>query len=252
MTVHYETHGPVSVLRIDRPERRNAVDRVTAASLLDGYRRFEADREQRVLVVTGSTEVFCAGADLKSLDNDGECAEGPMGFTRLVSNKPTLAAIEGYCVAGGLEIALWCDLRVAASSAQLGCLERRWGVPLIDGGTQRLPRVVGLGRALDLVLTGRLVDATEAERIGLVDRVVPDGSALEQAIELATAIAAFPWSCVLADRDSMLAGLGRPLAEGLSLEAKRGLEVLLEAAQGAARFAAGAGRHGGQPGNDSG
>ena len=249
--VRYETRGPVSVLCIDRPERKNAVDRATAAELLEGYRRFEAADEQRVLIVTGSAEVFCAGADLKALDNDVERAEGPMGFTRLVSKKPTLAAIEGYCVAGGLEIALWCDLRVAGSSAKLGCLERRWGVPLIDGGTQRLPRVVGLGRALDLMLTGRLVDAAEAERIGLVDRVVPDGSALERAVELGQAIARFPWSCVLSDRDSLLEGLGRPLAEGLGIEAKRGTAVLVEAAEGAARFAAGAGRHGGQPGNDS-
>ncbi len=251
MSVSCETRGAVSVLRIDRPERRNAVDRATAAELLEGYRRFEADDEQRVLVVTGSAEVFCAGADLKALDNDVERAEGPMGFTRLASPKPTIAAIEGYCVAGGLEIALWCDLRVAGSSAQLGCLERRWGVPLIDGGTQRLPRVVGLGRALDLVLTGRLVSAAEAKLIGLVDRVVPDGNALEHAVLLGQTIAAFPWSCVLADRDSMLQGLGRPLADGLAIEAKRGAEVLLEAAQGAARFAAGAGRHGGEPGNKS-
>lgn len=251
MSVHYETRGPVSMLRIDRPERKNAVDRATAAELLAGYRRFETDGEQRVLVVAGSAEVFCAGADLKALDNDVDCAEGPMGFTRLASPKPSLAAIEGYCVAGGLEIALWCDLRVAGSSAQLGCLERRWGVPLIDGGTQRLPRVVGLGRALDLVLTGRLVGAAEAKLIGLVDRVVPDGAALEHAVELAESIAAFPWSCVLADRHSMLAGLGRPLADGLALEAERGKAVLAEAAEGAARFAGGAGRHGGQPGNDS-
>ena len=245
MSVRYEARGPVSVLTIDRPERRNAVDGPTAKALLDGYRRFEADENQRVLVVTGAGGVaFCAGADLKEMSNDASSDAGPMGFTRLASPKPTIAAIEGYCVAGGLEIAVWCDLRIAAEGAQLGCLERRWGVPLIDGGTQRLPRIVGLGRALDLVLSGRLVDAAEAERIGLVNRVVPGGTALEAALTLAEEIAAFPWSCVLADRDAMLEGIGRPLGEGLAIEAERGAQVLAEAVAGAQRFAEGSGRHG--------
>ena len=162
------------------------------------------------------------------------------------SAKPTIAAIEGWCVAGGLEIALWCDLRVASQSAQLGCLERRWGVPLIDGGTQRLPAVVGVGRALDLMLTGRLINVTEAERMGLVNRVVESGEALTAALSLAEEIASAPWRCVIADRESLLDGLDRPLPEGLEIEAARGKAVLGDAANGAARFAAGAGRHGKQ------
>jgi len=245
MTVLYEARGAVHVLGINRPERRNAVDRETAAALLEGFQRFEADETARVLVVTGyGGKAFCAGADLKLLNNDAPSAEGPMGFTRVISPKPLIAAIEGWCVAGGLEIALCCDMRVAARSARLGCLERRWGVPLIDGGTQRLPRVVGLGRALDLMLTGRVVETAEALAMGLVDRVVEDGQALEAAIALGESIAAFPFSCVLADRMSLLEGIGRPLAEGLALEARRGMEVLNDARAGAERFAAGAGRHG--------
>ena len=245
MSVRYELRGAVAVLGIDRPFQRNAVNRATAEALLDGYQQFAADPALKVLVVTGfGGQAFCAGADLKAMDNDADAVDGPMGFTRLVPEKPTLAAIEGYCVAGGLEIALFCDLRVAAESARFGCLERRFGVPLIDGGTQRLPRVVGLGRALDLVLSGRLIDAHEAERIGLVNRVVPDGSALKYAVELAQEIASYPWACVLADRTSMYEGLGRPLEEGIELEARRGRAVLIEARIGAARFAAGAGRGG--------
>jgi enoyl-CoA hydratase len=244
MSVSSERSGAVLVLAIERPERRNAVDRATAAALLEAYRSFERDETARVLVVTGRGGTFCGGADLKALDNDTQSEAGPMGFTRLTASKPTLAAIEGWCVAGGLEIALWCDLRIAAASAHFGCLERRWGVPLIDGGTQRLPRVIGLGRALDLVLTGRVVDAREAHAIGLVDRVVDDGTALEAAVALAEQIARFPWSCVLADRASLLEGIGRPLGEGLRIEAERGERVLVEAGLGAQRFAAGAGRHG--------
>jgi enoyl-CoA hydratase len=244
MSVRFETDGAVAVLSIDRPERKNAVDRATAEALLSGYRRFETDESLRVLVVTGGGQTFCAGADLKALDNDVDGEAGPMGFTRLRSPKPTIAAIEGHCVAGGLEIAAWCDLRVAARGAQIGCLERRWGVPLIDGGTQRLPRIVGLGRALDLVLSGRVIDAVEAERIGLVDRVVDDGQALTAACALARQIAGFPFACVLADRDSLLDGLELPLPDGLAREAERGRGVLAEAAAGAAKFAAGAGRHG--------
>ena len=245
MSVRFEIRGAVAVLGIDRPFQRNAVNRATAEALLDGYQRFASDAALKVLVVTGfGGQAFCAGADLKAMDNDPDAIDGPMGFTRLIPDKPTLAAIEGYCVAGGLEIALFCDIRVAAESARFGCLERRWGVPLIDGGTQRLPRVVGLGRALDLVLTGRLLDAHEAERIGLVNRVVPDGSALEHSIQLAEEIAAHPWACVIADRTSLYEGIGQPLSEGIKLEAERGREVLVEAAIGASRFAAGAGRGG--------
>jgi enoyl-CoA hydratase len=247
MTVRYEARGAIAILTIDRPARRNAVDRATAAALLDAYLRFDADEALAVLVVTGAgTDAFCAGADLKAIDNDVQSAAGPMGFTRLIPKKPVIAAIEGYCVAGGLEIALFCDLRVAGRSARLGCLERRFGVPLIDGGTQRLPRVVGLGRALDLVLTGRLIDALEAERIGLVNRVVDDGQALTAALELAAQLLEYPWACLLADRLSLLEGVGRPLVEGLVIEAERGasVDVAQEALAGAARFSGGAGRHG--------
>jgi enoyl-CoA hydratase len=244
MSVELEVRGPVAVLSIHRPERKNAVDRDTAAALLAGYRKFERDDALRVLVVTGRGGTFCAGADLKAMNNDVDAREGPMGFTRLVSAKPAIAAIEGWCAAGGLEIALFCDLRVAGRSAQFGCLERRWGVPLIDGGTQRLPRVVGLGRALDLILTGRAIDAPEAERIGLVDRVVDDGSALDAAVALATEIAAHPWACLIADRTSLFEGIGLSLEEGIYREGQRGKDVLIEAARGAQRFAGGAGRHG--------
>ncbi|MBM4362483.1 MAG: crotonase/enoyl-CoA hydratase family protein, partial [Deltaproteobacteria bacterium] len=226
MTVRYEEEGPVRVLTIDRPTRRNSIDAETARGLLDGLRRFESDAEARVLVVTGAEGNFCAGADLKAMDLDATAEGGPLGFTRHQPTRPTIAAIEGYAVAGGLEIALWCDLRVAARSAQFGCLERRFGVPLIDGGTQRLPRVVGLGRALDLILTGRLVGADEAERIGLVNRLVEPGEARRAAVELGREIAAFPWPTVLADRDSVYAGLGLPLAAGLAFEAERGLASL--------------------------
>jgi enoyl-CoA hydratase len=235
----------VFVLTLDRPERRNAVDRETARALLEAFQNFEASPDARVLVLAGRPEAFCAGADLKSLDNDVMGPGGPMGFTRVRASKPTLAAIEGWCVAGGLEIALWCDMRIASRAAQFGCLERRWGVPLIDGGTQRLARIVGLGRALDLMLTGRLIDAAEAERIGLVNRVTETGAALEAAVALATEIASFPWSTVLADRASLYDGLGRPLEEGLRIEAERGVGVLGTGAEGAAEFRAGKGRHGG-------
>jgi enoyl-CoA hydratase len=245
MPVHFDQEGPVSVVTLDRPERRNAVDRATAAALLAAYRRFESDPGARVLVVAGRDEAFCAGADLKALDNDVMSEGGPMGFTRLRSPKPTIAAIEGWCVAGGLEIALWCDLRVAGKTARFGCLERRWGVPLIDGGTQRLPLIVGLGRALDLMLTGREIDAEEAERSGLVSRVVGAGEARRAAVALGGEIAAFPWPTVLADRASLYDGLGRTIEAGLAIEAKRGEEVLAEGAAGAAQFASGEGRHGG-------
>jgi enoyl-CoA hydratase len=179
--VTYEREGAAAIVTIDRPERRNAVDGPTAAALLEAYERFAADDGARVMVLTGAGEqAFCAGADLKALETlDPDAPGGPMGFTRVMPVKPAIAAIRGWCVAGGLELALWCDLRVARDDARFGCLERRWGVPLIDGGTQRLPRVVGLGRALDLILTGREVDAAEALAIGLVNEVVSDPLALE-------------------------------------------------------------------------
>jgi enoyl-CoA hydratase len=214
----------VRVVRIGRPEKRNAIDSEAAERLFQEFVAFEADPSQRVAVLTGDESAFCAGADLKDLPRLRP--SGPLGPTRLQLSKPVIAAIEGWCVAGGLELAVWCDLRVCGSSAVFGCLERRWGVPLIDGGTQRLPRIVGLGRALDLVMTGREVRADEALAIGLINRVVPDGSALDTAIELASTIASFPWSCVVSDRQCIYDGLGRPLAEGLELEDRRGREVI--------------------------
>jgi enoyl-CoA hydratase len=214
----------VRVVRIGRPEKRNAINSEAAERLFREFVAFEADESQRVAVLTGDESAFCAGADLKDLPRLRP--SGPLGPTRLQLSKPVIAAIEGWCVAGGLELAVWCDLRVCGSSAVFGCLERRWGVPLIDGGTQRLPRIVGLGRALDLVLTGREVRADEALSIGLVNRVVPDGSALDAAVELASTIASFPWACVASDRRCIYDGLGRPLAEGLELEDRHGREVI--------------------------
>jgi enoyl-CoA hydratase len=214
----------VRVVRIGRPEKRNAINSEAAERLFQEFVAFEADPSQRVAVLTGDESAFCAGADLKDLPRLRP--SGPLGPTRLQLSKPVIAAIEGWCVAGGVELAVWCDLRVCGSSAVFGCLERRWGVPLIDGGTQRLPQIVGLGRALDMVLTGREVRADEALAIGLVNRVVDDGSALDAAVELASTIAAFPWACVVSDRRCMYEGLGRPLAEGLELEDRHGREVI--------------------------
>jgi enoyl-CoA hydratase len=231
--------GAVRVIRIGRPERRNAVDSTTAEELLQSFLAFERAAEERVAVLTGDEAAFCAGADLKDLPRLRP--SGPLGPTRLQLSKPVVAAVEGWCVAGGLELAVWCDLRVAGRSARFGCLERRWGVPLIDGGTQRLPRIVGLGRALDMILTGREVHAAEAHAIGLVDRLVDDGTALDAAVELATGIAAAPWTCVVSDRLCVYEGLGRPLEEGLANEDRRGREVIFAEgfAAGVARFTEG-------------
>ncbi|HEX9481511.1 MAG TPA: crotonase/enoyl-CoA hydratase family protein [Solirubrobacteraceae bacterium] len=246
--VSYERRGSASVITIDRPHRRNAVDGPTAEALLEAYRRFEADEQARVLIVTGAGGIaFCAGADLKATDTMAPrlmSEEGPMGFTRLASPKPTIAAIEGFCLAGGLEIALWCDLRIATESSRLGYPERRWGVPLIDGGTQRLPRIVGMGRALDLILTGRIIDAREALAMGMLTEVVPAGAHLDRALELAEGLARFPQRTMLADRAAALEGFGMPLADALALEAQAGPEVFADGAQGAARFAGGEGRGG--------
>jgi enoyl-CoA hydratase len=254
--VTYERRGAAAVLTIDRPERRNAVDPRTADLLLESYRSFEADDEARVLVLTGAGgEAFCAGADLKSIaaatENEEIAKEwlaprphGPLGFTRLTPSKPTIAAISGYALAGGLELALWSDLRVATETARLGFPERRWGVPLIDGGTQRLPRIVGMGRALDLILTGRIVEAGEALAIGLLTEVVPAGKHLERALEMAEGLASFPQETMLADRRSAFEGLGLPLEEGLAREAEIGGAVSGVGVEGAARFAAGEGRGG--------
>jgi enoyl-CoA hydratase len=246
--VRYERVGAAAVLTIDRPHRRNAVDGPTAERLLEGVEAFEADDGARVLVLTGAGDVsFCAGADLKALDTYAarlSLPDGPMGFTRRTPTKPTIAAIGGWCLAGGLELALWCDLRVAAEGSTLGFPERRWGVPLIDGGTQRLPRIVGLGRALDLILSGRLVGAEEALAMGLLTEVVPAGVPLARALEMAEGLAAFPQETMLADRRAALEGFGLPLADGLALEAQAGPATFAAAVAGAARFAGGEGRGG--------
>ncbi len=246
--VSYERRGAAALLTIERPERRNAVDGETAELLGEHYRSFEADDEARVLVLTGAGDVaFCAGADLKALETLGPRLDdpaGPLGFTRLIASKPTIAAISGWCLAGGLELALWCDLRIGTDSAALGFPERRWGVPLIDGGTQRLPRIVGLGRALDMILSGRILDADEALAIGLLNEVVPAGRHLDRALEIAEALARFPQDTMLADRRAAIVGSTLPLEEGLALEAQSGGPTLETAVRGAARFAGGEGRGG--------
>ena len=254
--VTYERRGAAAVITIDRPERRNAVDPSTADQLLDAYRRFEHDDEARIMILTGAgEEAFCAGADLKSVAaamNDESIAKewlksrphGPLGFSRLTPSKPTIAAISGWALAGGLELALWCDLRIATETAKLGFPERRWGVPLIDGGTQRLPRIVGMGRAMDMILTGRIVEAVEALSMGMLTEVVPAGRHLERSLEMAEGLAGFPQETMLADRRSALEGFGLPLEEGLSREAEIGGAVTGVGVEGAARFAAGEGRGG--------
>ncbi|MDX6638755.1 MAG: enoyl-CoA hydratase, partial [Solirubrobacterales bacterium] len=216
--VAYERRGAAALLQITRPERRNAVDAETAQGLADGFRAFEADDDARVLVLAGGdAEAFCAGADLKAIAEAGvdpsgasewveAFADGPLGFTRLAASKPTIAAISGWCLAGGLELALWCDLRVATETAKLGFTERRFGVPLIDGGTQRLPRIVGMGRALEMILTGRVVEAGEAHAWGLVNEVVAAGAHVDRALEMAEGLAAFPQETMLSDRRAALEG----------------------------------------------
>jgi len=243
--------GAVTVVTIDRPGRRNAVDPATAEALFDAFTRFDADGSSSVAVLTGSSGVFCAGADLKALAGgdrhrvalDGP---GPMGPTRLELSKPVIAAVEGYAVAGGLELAIWCDLRVAAASSAFGVFCRRFGVPLIDGGTVRLPRLIGQGRALDLILTGREVGAEEALAMGLVNRVVPDGAALDHAVALGHELAALPQTCLRNDRRSAMGQWGLTQADALVAETRLGLDSLAspDAASGAAGFAAGAGRSG--------
>ena len=243
--VRYERMGAAALVTIDRPERRNAVDAATAELLRESLQRFEQDDDARVMVLTGAGGVaFCAGADLKAMDLDIEHPQGPMGFTRVAPSKPAIAAISGWCLAGGLEIALWCDLRIATEDSTFGLFERRWGVPLIDGGTQRLPRVVGMGRALELTLTGRPVAAGEALRIGLANEIVAPGRHVERALELAEQLAGFPQETMLSDRRATIEGAGLPLRAGLQLEHRIGREVLDVAARGAARFAGGEGRGG--------
>ena len=247
--VQISSDGPVRILRIHRPEARNAIDSKTAHALREAWLDFDRDPEARVGILTGGGEVFCAGADLKDLEAlaaDAEGPYGPLGFTRLSISKPTIAAVAGYCVAGGLELACWCDLRIADETAVFGCFERRFGVPLIDGGTQRLPRIVGLGRALELILTGRPVTAREAKAMGLANEVVPPGQALERAVEIAKVLAGFPQAALRNDRRAVYEGLGLPIEEGLRVEARCGRETLEsgEAGAGAKAFQDGKGRGG--------
>jgi enoyl-CoA hydratase len=243
--LRYERVGATALLTIDRPERRNAIDRAAAEAFRAGLTEFEADDAARVLVLTGAGgQAFCAGADLKAMDLEVDHPHGPMGPTRLTPAKPAIAAVDGWCLAGGVELALWCDLRIATPQSTFGLFERRWGVPLVDGGTQRLPRLIGMGRALELILTGRPVEADEAHRIGLVNEVTVPGKHLERALELAERIASFPQETMLADRQAAIEGFGLPLADGIALEHKLGRETLHVAVEGARRFAGGAGRHG--------
>ncbi|HEY8800676.1 MAG TPA: crotonase/enoyl-CoA hydratase family protein [Candidatus Limnocylindrales bacterium] len=251
MSVRFETDGPVAVVTIDRPERRNAVDLAMAAALVEAFRRFDGDASLSIAVFTGSGGTFCAGADLKAIAEGkgltvAEEGEGPMGPTRMNLGKPVIAAIEGHAVAGGLELALWCDLRVAGRNAVLGVFNRRFGVPLIDLGTVRLPRLIGQSRALDLILTGRSVAAEEALAIGLVNRLTEPGQALAGALELAHRLAAFPQAGLRNDRLSTIEQWGMTEQEAMRNEFQRGLETLAsgEGGEGAERFAAGEGRHG--------
>jgi enoyl-CoA hydratase len=257
--VAIEQRGPVWIVTLDRPAARNAVDGPTARALAQAFRAFDADAQACVAVLTGAQGQFCAGADLKAIAigglgsggnanplNEDLDADGPMGPTRLQLTKPVIAAIEGHAVAGGLELALWCDLRVAAESSVFGVFCRRFGVPLIDGGTVRLPRLIGTSRALDLILTGRAIGAREAFEIGLANRIVPDGTALDAAIELAQQIAVHPQQCLRNDRASALARHGQGERDALAHEFALGLVTLRsgESERGALRFAAGRGRHG--------
>lgn len=241
--------GPVTTIVIDRPERRNAVDFRTALELREAFDAFEADESARVAVLTGAGGHFCAGFDLKALAAEGAAydplGEGPMGPTRRLIGKPVLAAVEGYAVAGGMELALWCDIRIVAESATFGIFCRRWGVPLVDGGTARLPRIVGQGRALDLILTGRPVGAEEALAMGLANRLVPRGEARTAAEMLAAEIARFPNLCLVTDRRSTYAAFDGDLRHALEAEGIAGAAPLAEGAgAGAARFAGGLGRSG--------
>jgi enoyl-CoA hydratase len=251
--VTFETEGSVAIVTIARPEVRNAVDPETAAELREAFLGFERDQDLSVAVLTGAGGNFCAGYDLKAVaagrgSRSPAEGEGPMGPTHLLLTKPVIAAVEGYAVAGGIELALWCDLRVAAAGAVFGVFNRRWGVPLIDGGTIRLPRLVGHGRALDLILTGRPVDAEEALRMGLADRLVAKGAARAAAVALARELAGLPQGGLRGDRLSAYEQWGLGMEPALRNETRRGMEVIAsgESAAGAARFASGAGRHGEQ------
>ncbi|RPH67900.1 MAG: crotonase/enoyl-CoA hydratase family protein [Myxococcaceae bacterium] len=251
MTLRTEKQDSILVVTLDRPERRNAVDAATAAALASAFREFDRDPSLSVGILTGAGGHFCGGADLKAIAEGelravGPEGDGPMGPTRMRLTKPVIAAIEGYAVAGGLELALWCDLRVASEEAILGVFCRRFGVPLVDLGTVRLPQIVGLGRAMDLILTGRPVKAQEAWTMGLVNRVAPEGQALRAALELARELAALPQTCMRNDRLSMLESLELDSRGSMENEARRGQETLAsgETSAGAARFRGGEGRHG--------
>jgi len=247
--VRVEREGPVTTVVIDRPARRNAIDGPTAAALADAFREFDADASAAVAVLHGAGGVFCAGADLIEVGSArgnqvADEGDAPMGPTRAVLSKPVIAAISGHAVAGGLELALWCDLRVADETAVFGFFERRWGVPLIDGGTVRLPRLIGLSRALDLILTGRAVDAQEALAIGLANRLVAAGESLGAAQELARALARFPQRCMREDRLSAIEQQGMSEHQAFANELAHGRRSLTDVADGLERFRAGAGRHG--------
>ena len=254
-TVLVEDRGAVRIVTINRPERRNAVDRATGDKLYEVFKEFDDDENVSVAILTGSNNAFCAGFDLKSIaeggtvgrvEDGGENDLGPMGPTRLLLSKPVIAAIEGHAVAGGMELALWCDLRVMAEDAIFGIYCRRFGVPLVDGGTFRLPRLIGQSRAMDLILSGRPVDAAEAERIGLANRVVPAGGSLEASIALAEELSRFPQTCMRNDRLSLLQQWGMSHDEALRNETRIGFETINsgETFDGASRFAGGVGRHG--------
>ena len=248
--VRVEKKGPITTVVLHRPSSRNSVDGPTAARLAEAFRAFDADEDAAVAVLYGEGGHFCSGADLTALDTEranrmSRDGDGPMGVSRLVLSKPVVAAVEGYAVAGGLELAIWCDLRVAASDAILGVFCRRWGVPLVDGGTVRLPRLIGVGRALDLVLTGRAVSADEAYAMGLVNRVVTSGHAREVAEALATQIAAYPQTCLRNDRRSVYEQAGRSEGDAMANEFALGQQSLdVDGLDGARRFRDGAGRHG--------
>ncbi|MGQ9655569.1 MAG: crotonase/enoyl-CoA hydratase family protein [Thermodesulfobacteriota bacterium] len=251
MLILTEKKGPVTTVVINRPEVKNAVDRPTAEALARAFREFEADQEARVAVLTGAGRCFCAGADLKAIsmglgNRVEEDGDGPMGPSRMRLSKPVIAAVAGYAVAGGLELAIWCDLRVVERDAVFGVFCRRWGVPLIDGGTVRLPRLIGLSRAMDMILTGRPVGAEEALAMGLANRVVDTGSSREEAERLAEEIARFPWRCVLSDRRSAYEQFDLTLEEAMLNEFRLGRATIEsgETMQGAGRFASGHGRHG--------
>ncbi|MFE5025815.1 crotonase/enoyl-CoA hydratase family protein [Streptomyces sp. NPDC056656] len=249
MPVRVERRGHVTTVVLSRPEVRNAVDGPTAAELAAAFKEFDADESARVAVLWGEGGTFCAGADLKAIGTErgnrvAEEGDGPMGPTRLRLSKPVIAAVSGHAVAGGLELALWCDLRVAEEDAVFGVFCRRWGVPLIDGGTVRLPRLIGESRAMDLILTGRPVPAPEAYAMGLTNRLVPPGRARAEAEELAEQIAGFPQACMRGDRASVLDQAGQGEEAAMAGELRYGTAVLEESLKGAARFASGAGRHG--------